>query len=91
MEGYDAAYTIAHTLRAVISRKIDLTLYTDSRSLYGHWISLARTSERCLQIDLVVIQHAYERRNITGKIWISEKTNPADRLRKVNRRGEALE
>lgn len=68
MEGYDAGYMIAHTLSELIGRKTDLTLYTDSRSLYELCISLALTTKRRLQIDLVVIRQAYERRDITDII-----------------------
>lgn len=68
VEGYDVGYTINHTYRDFIGRKIYLTLHTDNRSLYRLSISLAHTTERRLQIDLAVIWQAYVRRDNTGII-----------------------
>lgn len=90
-ERYDAGHTIAHALSEIIGSKIDLTVYTDSRSLHGLCISLARTSERCLLIDLAVIQQAYERRVITVIVYIYGKTNSADGLTKVEKSTKVLE
>lgn len=71
--------------------KMDFKIYTDCRSLYRLCILLAHMTERRSQIDLVVIRQAYQRRDITGSIWTSGKTNRADGLTKVDRRSAGLQ
>lgn len=90
VDGFDVGYSIAHSLQEIYGRQIDLTLYTDSQSLYGLCISLAHTTERRLQIDLSMIREAYERRDITNIVWIEGKNNPADDLTKITRRAGVL-
>ena len=67
-----------------------LRLYTDSRSLYHLAVSLTRTRERRLQIDLQVLRQAYENREITDIVWISGNSNPADSLTKQRRGNKIL-
>jgi len=88
--GFDIVFTIRHSLERMFPRKIDLTIYTDSHSLYGLCISLAQTTERRLQIDLALIREAYERREITNIIWIEGKQNPADDLTKPDKQSGIL-
>ena len=80
VDGFKIGYTVAHFMSELLMRKVTLTLYTASQSLYRLCISLAQTTERRLQIDLTLIREAYEKRDITDIMWISGKQNPADGL-----------
>ncbi len=80
VDEFKIGYTVAHFMSELLMRKVTLTLYTDSQSLYRLCISLAQTTERRLQIDLTLIREAYEKRDITDIMWISGKQNPADGL-----------
>eukprot|EP00171_Calliarthron_tuberculosum_P023256 IDg23256t1 len=72
------------------TKRVDLTIATDSRSLFCLAITLGQTTERRLQIDLAMIREAYERREIAHLVWISGKTNPADDLTKCAKRNGTL-
>lgn len=61
-DGFDVRFTIRHVLTAIMKRKINLDVYTDSRPLYGLCLSLAHTTERRLQIFFSLLREAYERR-----------------------------
>lgn len=65
VDEFDVRYPIAHTLQEMHGRKIDLIMYTDSRSLYGLCIPLAHTTESRLQIYHSITRKAYERREIS--------------------------
>lgn len=83
INGFDVGFSIKESLQRMTGvKKIDLTLMTDSRSLYGLAISLAQTTERRLQIDLEIIRQAYERRELNNVIWIAGDENTADDLTK---------
>lgn len=87
---YDIGQTISHSLGELYGRKVNLTIYMDSHSLYGLCISLAHTTERRLQIDLAMIRKPFERRDITDTIWIKGESSSADDLTKEHRRSEIL-
>lgn len=86
VDGFDIVYTITDGLERLLLRKVDLTIYTDSQSLYGLCISLSQTTEHRLHINLALIREAYERRDITKVVWIAGHLNPADGLTKTDRR-----
>jgi len=92
VDGYDVGFSIRHALETCTGiSKINLSIYTDSQTLYGLCISLRNTTERRLQIDLALIREAYERRELTEIIWINGKANPADDLTKCEKRSGSLE
>ena len=59
-----------------------MVLCMDSGSGYHLAVSLTRTQERRLQIDLHVLRLAYNNRDVTDIIWIHGDSNPADGLTK---------
>lgn len=87
IEGFDIGFTLCETYEAVMGTSIPLSIYTDSRSLYHLTVSLTRTKEKRMQIDLQVLRQAYERREITNVVWITGESNPADGLTKINGNG----
>lgn len=52
IDGFDAPYAVSHAISELLGRSLNLTRYTDSRSLYWLCIFLAYTSTRGLSIDL---------------------------------------
>lgn len=91
VDGFDLGFSIKESLERISGKKnVDLTLMTDSLSLYGLTISLAQTTERRLQIDLEVLREAFERREIQNIIWIAGQENPADDLTKPDKRSGKL-
>eukprot|EP00171_Calliarthron_tuberculosum_P022600 IDg22600t1 len=92
VDGFDIGYAITYSVKQMTNRpEVNLTIATDSRSLFCLAITLGQTTERRLQIDLAVIREAYERRDIAHLVWISGKTNPADDLTKCEKRNGTLE
>ena len=92
VEGYDVGFSIRESLERMTQRKdIPLHLVSDSFSLYGLVVSLARTTERRLQIDLMMLREAFESREITSVMWISGEKNPADDLTKPDKRNGACQ
>lgn len=91
-DGFDIGYAITYSVKQMTNRShVDLTIATDSRSLFCLAITLGQTTERRLQIDLAAIREAYERRDIANLVWISGKSNPADDLTKCDKRNGILE
>lgn len=82
IEGFDSGFSICHSLQSIFDKTSELNIYLDSQSLCGLCISLARTAERRLQIDLSILFEAYERRDIDDINWIAGSANPADDLTK---------
>jgi hypothetical protein len=83
VEGFDVGFAIQDSLRRISGFAPPLVLYTDSQSLYHLAISLTRTTERRLMVDLALLREAYERRDITHFAWIPGHENPADGFTKV--------
>lgn len=91
IEGFDLGFTIRDTMQRCTGRRhVNLTLATDSRSLFSLSVTLAQTTEKRLLIDLSLIREAYEKRDINDFVWISGDCNPADGLTKVSKRNNSL-
>lgn len=69
---------------------IELTLFTDSKSLYSLVITLSQTTELRLQFNLQILRDAFERREITNIVWIAGEENPSDDLSKPDKRNGTL-
>ena len=83
IEGFDVGFICRDVAVRLLGTHLPLVMCTDSRSCYHLAISLTRTRERRLQIDLHVIREAYEKRNIMSILWIKGGSNPADGLTKT--------
>ncbi len=82
IEGFDIGFSVRLAMAEKTGKHLPLTQYTDSQSLYNLAVSLTRTRERRMQIDLQILREAYEKRDITDISWISGDSNPADGLTK---------
>ena len=91
IDGFDAGFSIRKTLENITGQEnMALSLFTDSKSLYGLVVTLAQTTEKRLQIDLEMLREGYEKREITNVIWISGSENPSDDLTKPDKRNGTL-
>lgn len=91
VDGFDLAFSIRDAVVKVTGDDdINLTIYTDSQTLFGLCVSLASPTEKRLQIDLAAIRQAYERRELSSIVWIPGHCNPADDLTKVDKRSGTL-
>ena len=76
------AASIKATLEAILSIKIPLIVYTNSKSLYECLVKLGTTKEKRLMIDVMCLRQAYKQREISEIKWINGNTNPADAMTK---------
>ena len=63
--GFDNAFVIHHVLCQILSRKVALKIYTDSRCLFDSLTTLNQTTEKRLLIDLSMLREGHENRAIT--------------------------
>lgn len=61
---------------------MQITIYTDSKSLYDALTGNQTPTEKRLLIDLTMLRQVYELRKITGIVWILPTDNPADAMTK---------
>jgi hypothetical protein len=66
----------------MLSRRVALRAYTDSKTVFDCVTKLIPTSEKRLLIDLYGLRQSYERRELDALSWISGEHNPADALTK---------
>lgn len=81
---------MTHTLQEIFGGKTNLALYTDCCLHFVLSLSSAQMTDRSVQIDLLVIREAYERREVSTIVRIEGRNGPADGLTKVDRRSTAL-
>lgn len=60
IDGLDVRYKVAYSLSEILGIELELTIYTDSRSIYGLRISLAHTTYLRLHIDLSVVREVMD-------------------------------
>ncbi len=70
-------------LRAILGRKIRLVIAIDSQTVFHVLTKLAKTTEKRLLIDAVVLKQAYDMREISNIVLMSGQSNPADVLTKA--------
>ncbi len=87
--GFDVSSVIKSTIEQILQQPINLTICTDSKSLFDCLTKLGTTTEKRLMIDVMCLRQAYERRQIAEVKWIAGGTNPADALTK-SKAGAAL-
>ena len=82
-DGFDAGYSIRHDLARMIGRKIPISMFTDSLSLFDVVTKATITAERRLMIDIAGVKQAYKTREIHTLGFIRTNYNVADALTKV--------
>jgi hypothetical protein len=80
--GFNITITIKSIVDKILQINLPLVLYTNSKSLYDCLVRLKTTQEKRLMIDVICLQQAYKRRQITKVKWINSKANPMDAITK---------
>ena len=82
-DGFDVAYSMRHDIERMTGKKIPLSVFTDSLSLFDVITKATLTAERRLMIDVAGVKEAYKTRDIHTIGFIRTQYNPADALTKV--------
>lgn len=82
-DGFDAAYAIRHDVERMTGKRVPLSVFTDSLSLFDVITKATLTAERRLMIDIAGVKQAYKTREIHTIGFIRTQYNPADALTKV--------
>jgi hypothetical protein len=77
-EGYEAGYALSHSLSQMLSKRVPLTLLTDSKTLFDVVINPSYKHERQILIDLASVREGYRRLDINDIGLISSEENLAD-------------
>lgn len=84
MEGFDYSFSILKILEMLLSKKLSVFIYTDSKQLIRAMTKGNHTTKRRLIIKIMAAKQAYPKLKIAKLALASEHTNPADILSKVN-------
>jgi hypothetical protein len=80
---FNTGAAIKMTVEKILGlKKLPLTVYTDSKSLYECLVKFGTTQEKRLMVDIMCLRQAYERRQITEIVWINGNSNPANAMTK---------
>lgn len=79
---YDYSYTIAHDLSNILSQKIPIEIFTDSKSIFDTITKLKSITEKRLLIYLSALREAYTSGEIRNMGHILTSYNVADPLTK---------
>jgi hypothetical protein len=81
-EGYDAGYALSHSLSEMLSKRVPLTLLTDSKTFCDVVTKASYTRERWILIDLASVREGYRRLDINDIGLMSSAENLAEGLTK---------
>lgn len=82
VHGYDYATTVRQTIGSIVGRKVELKLYTNSKSLFVVFVNIGITTVKSLLDQLRMMREAYEQRELTEVVCIQSEQNTAGRMRK---------
>jgi hypothetical protein len=81
-EGFDQGYALKNDLRESLQRRVPLTMFTDSKTLFDVITKASYTSEKRILIDLACVREVYARLDIDDIGLLSTTENLADGLTK---------
>lgn len=84
-EGMDIGLAFQFALEAIIGRRIDVNMFTDSKSLLDTITRLSQASEKRLLIDIAAVREAHRKKEISNVGWVKSKNNLADGLTKYSK------
>ena len=90
-DSFDYSFPMKYDLELLLSRRISLQIFTDSKSLFDVIIQASKTSERRLMIDISATREAYEKQEIADIGLIESKYNLADCMTKIMLSNKLLE
>lgn len=84
-DGMDVGISFQLALEPILGRKVNLNMYTDSKSLFDTIITRSQTSEKRLLIDISSVREAYRKKEISNVAWVRSEYNLADALTKESK------
>ena len=81
-DSLDRAYGLKACLSVLWGRSIESYLYTDCHSLYDYIHSHRQVTERRLVIEISMIKHLLQAKELNGLHWIAREKQLADCLTK---------
>lgn len=82
-DAFDKGFTIKTDLERMLNKRIPLSMFTDSKSLFDIITKCSSTTEKRLMIDIRSVQEGYETQEISDMGLVRSEFNPADCLTKV--------
>ena len=79
---FDVGFAIGHTFESILGRKVELRVFTDSRTLFDSIISFCSMTEKRLLIDIACLRQAFRSGELSNLGWIRSGENVADALTK---------
>lgn len=83
IQGHDYGIALQHSLKNILGRDIELSIYIDSKSVWDSVISLKPLTEKRLLIDIACLRESYQNGELRSFACIDTKFNPADAFTKV--------
>lgn len=80
-DSFDMAYTIWYDLHSIVNRRVPLSMYTDSLSIFHVLTKAHMTNEKRLMIDLKCVKNSYKRIEIYYIAHDKSEHNIADALK----------
>lgn len=83
LDAFDVAFAVAADLHSILSRRLDIVPFTDSRQLFDALVKGKRTAEQNSTVEIASARQSYRNFEINGVGLVQCADNPADRLTKV--------
>lgn len=74
-DAFDAAFTLSHDTSKLLRRPLELTMLTDSLSLFKFLFNASTTTEKLLMIDIRASHEVYENFEIRQVGWVQSEDN----------------
>ena len=75
-------YAVVYAFRLLLGRKVELRVFTDSRTLFDSVITFYSMTEKRLLIDIACLRQSYRNGDLANLGWIRSEHNVADALTK---------
>lgn len=80
--GFDQTYATRDLLTELIGRKVEITGFVDSKTLFDVVTKDGTTTKKGLLIDICALKESYDRGELKRLSWLPGKETPADALTK---------
>lgn len=82
-DGFDIAYSLKHDLQKLMGKRVPITLFTDSLSLFDTITKATTTLEKRLMIDVENVKETYVKHELEKLGYVRSQHNPSDAFTKV--------
>lgn len=82
-DAFDVAYSLKHDMQRIMRKRVPITIFTDSLSLFDVTSKATTTLEKRLMIDIESVREAYVNRELEKLGFIRTQHNPAIAFTKI--------